>query len=60
MKEEIQQFDARKITKDIRASVEELLEKSGGSFDPEKVSKINHFHSRDLKPQTLCQQQWSR
>ena len=37
MKDEICSFDARKITPDIRASVEELLVKNANSFDP-KVS----------------------
>lgn len=34
VKDEICSFDARKITPDIRASVEELLEKNANSFDP--------------------------
>ena len=38
VKDEICSFDARKITPDIRASVEELLEKNANSFDP-KVRK---------------------
>lgn len=39
VKDEICSFDARKITPEIRASVEELLEKNANSFDP-KVSLI--------------------
>ncbi|XP_074620352.1 cytoplasmic dynein 2 heavy chain 1-like [Acropora palmata] len=38
VKDEICSFDARKITPDIRASVEELLEKNANSFDP-KIAK---------------------
>ena len=34
VKDEICSFDARKITPDIRASVEELLQKNANSFDP--------------------------
>lgn len=42
MKDEICSFDARKITPEIRASVEELLEKNANSFDP-KVSSYPGF-----------------
>ena len=42
MKDEICSFDARKITPEIRASVEELLEKNANSFDP-KVSSYPSF-----------------
>ena len=42
MKDEICSFDARKITPEIRASVEELLEKNANSFDP-KVSSYPTF-----------------
>lgn len=42
MKDEICSFDARKITPEIRASVEELLEKNANSFDP-KVSSYPDF-----------------
>ena len=38
MKDEICSFDARKITPEIRASVEELLEKNAKSFDPQVSS----------------------
>ncbi|KAM7436007.1 Cytoplasmic dynein 2 heavy chain 1 [Porites harrisoni] len=38
VKDEICSFDARKITPEIRASVEELLEKNANSFDP-KIAK---------------------
>jgi len=34
VKDEICSFDARKITPDIRASVDELLQKNANSFDP--------------------------
>ena len=37
VKDEICSFDARKITPDIRASVEELLEKNANSFDPKVI-----------------------
>lgn len=34
VKDEICSFDARKITPDIRASVDELLQKNANSFEP--------------------------
>ena len=37
MKEEIQTYDARKISPDIRESVEELLKKNKESFDPKVI-----------------------
>ena len=40
VKDEICSFDARKITPDIRASVEELLEKNANSFDPKVIRKV--------------------
>ena len=40
VKDEICSFDARKITPEIRAGVEELLQKNANSFDP-KVSLHN-------------------
>ena len=39
VKEEIQTFDARKISPDIRESVEELLKKNRDSFEP-KVTNM--------------------
>ena len=51
VKDEICSFDARKITPDIRASVEELLEKNANSFDP-KVRK-NIFHCEITKVLTI-------
>lgn len=51
VKDEICSFDARKITPDIRASVEELLEKNANSFDP-KVRK-NIFHCEFTKVLTI-------
>lgn len=45
VKDEICSFDARKITPDIRASVEELLEKNANSFDPKVIWK---FHKSAL------------
>ena len=64
MKDEICSFDARKITPEIRASVEELLEKNANSFDPkvssypcflvdfytEKIKKKNFSSHADLLP----------
>ena len=47
VKDEICSFDARKITPDIRASVEELLEKNPNSFD-DKVRFHSHFISKCL------------
>ena len=41
VKDEICSFDARKITPDIRASVEELLQKNANSFDPKVRAKMN-------------------
>jgi len=38
VKDEIQTFDARKITPETRKTVEDLLRKNRDSFDP-KVSK---------------------
>ena len=43
VKEEIQTFDARKISPDIRESVEELLKKNRDSFEP-KVFYLLHIH----------------
>ena len=40
VKEEIQTFDARKISPEIRKSVEELLKKNKASFEP-KVLEID-------------------
>ena len=34
MKEDIQNFDARKISPDIRKNVEAFLKKNAGSFEP--------------------------
>ena len=51
VKDEICSFDARKITPDIRASVEELLEKNANSFDP-KVRK-NIFYREITKVLTI-------
>lgn len=51
VKDEICSFDARKITPDIRASVEELLEKNANSFDP-KVRK-NIFYCEITKVLTI-------
>ena len=41
VKDEIQQFDARKITPEVRKSAEELLKKNGASFDPKVKFQIN-------------------
>lgn len=39
MREDIATFDARNIPKEIRESVEELLFKNKGSFDPKVIFK---------------------
>ena len=56
MKDEICSFDARKITPEIRASVEELLEKNANSFDP-KVSSypsfLVDFYTEKIKKQNI-------
>ena len=39
MKEDIQNFDARKISPEIRKNVEAFLKKNAGSFEP-KVSVL--------------------
>lgn len=41
MKEEIQSFDARRVSPDIRAAVEELLKKKGDSFDAGKAKRAS-------------------
>ncbi|EDO38992.1 predicted protein [Nematostella vectensis] len=41
VKDEICSFDARKITPDIRASVEELLTKNANSFDPKLAKRAS-------------------
>ncbi|KAJ8297986.1 LOW QUALITY PROTEIN: hypothetical protein KUTeg_024517 [Tegillarca granosa] len=41
VKEEIQTFDARKITPEVRRSVEELLSKSKASFDPKNAKRAS-------------------
>ncbi|XP_013392185.1 cytoplasmic dynein 2 heavy chain 1, partial [Lingula anatina] len=41
VKEEIQQFDARKITPDYRKLVEELLDKRKESFDPKNAKRAS-------------------
>lgn len=43
VKDEICSFDARKITPEIRASVQELLDKNANSFDA-KVSLIFNIY----------------
>lgn len=46
MREDIATFDARNIPKEIRESVEELLFKNKGSFDPKVIFNsyaINSF-----------------
>lgn len=56
VKDEICSFDARKITPEIRASVEELLEKNANSFDP-KVSSypsfLVDFYTEKIKKKTF-------
>lgn len=41
MREDIATFDARNIPKEIRESVEELLFKNKGSFDPKVILTDN-------------------
>ncbi|ESO93665.1 hypothetical protein LOTGIDRAFT_209197 [Lottia gigantea] len=41
VKEEIQTFDARKISSEIRKSVEDLLRKNGASFDPKNARRAS-------------------
>ncbi|CAH2225380.1 cytoplasmic dynein 2 heavy chain 1 [Pelobates cultripes] len=41
VREEIVTFDVRNITKEIRASVEELLEKNSASFDPKNAKRAS-------------------
>lgn len=41
MKEEIQSFDARKVSPDIRSTVEELLRKKADSFDAQKAKRAS-------------------
>ena len=49
VKEEIQTFDARKISPDIRESVEELLKKNRDSFEPKVFYISSEFlHNRLL------------
>ena len=44
VKEEIQTFDARKISPDIRESVEELLKKNRDSFEPKVFTFLKSFY----------------
>ena len=46
VKDEIQQFDARKITPEVRKSAEELLKKNGASFDPKVKLNFKSIHLR--------------
>jgi hypothetical protein len=46
VKEEIQTFDARKISPDIRSGVEELLSKCGDSFESRVSVDFDRFCSR--------------
>lgn len=48
VREDIATFDARNIPKEIRESVEELLFKNKGSFDPKVI-----FNSYDLNSLSL-------
>lgn len=41
VKEEIQTFDARKISPEIRDGVEKLLSKNGSSFDPKNAKRAS-------------------
>ena len=41
VKEEIQTFDARKISPEIRKSVEEVLRKHSQSFDPKNAKRAS-------------------
>ncbi|KAK6172722.1 hypothetical protein SNE40_016326 [Patella caerulea] len=41
VKDEIQTFDARKISPEIRKSVEDLLRKNGASFDPKNARRAS-------------------
>ena len=41
MKEDIQTFDARKITPDVRQNVQELLEKNKASFEPSAAKRAS-------------------
>lgn len=43
VKEDIQTFDARKINPDIRKSVEELIRKSGDSFEAKVCMRLLLF-----------------
>lgn len=45
VREDIATFDARNIPKDIRESVEELLFKNKGSFDPKVILKSSAINS---------------
>ena len=51
VKEDIQNFDARKISPDIRKNVEAFLKKNAGSFEP-KVGA--HFLQYSLAKCFLC------
>lgn len=53
MKEEIQNFDARKITPEIRKNVEGFLKKNGNSFDPKVIPISNFFFSVRYFPFSL-------
>jgi dynein heavy chain 2 len=46
VKDEIVNFDARKVTPDMRASVQKLLAAKGASFEHERVRLQNGFQSR--------------
>lgn len=56
VKDEIQTFDARRITPEIRKSVEDLLKKTKGSFEPQVRGlsgyKFEH-HTQSLVPADL-------
>ena len=59
MKEEIQTYDARKISPDIRESVEELLKKNRDSFDPKVMfehvrEKTNNLGSDQVRHKPAC------
>lgn len=45
VREDIATFDARNIPKEIRESVEELLFKNKGSFDPKVIFKSSAINS---------------
>jgi hypothetical protein len=50
VKDEICSFDARKITPEIRASVQELLDKNANSFDAKVLVDLTHFNRNYQRP----------